>query len=173
MFSSVAPSRVPPVSRNDDATPFEQSDDEIDSDDEAEWLPNQASASSAPSTFSASAAAAASSPVSSSSSSPPSASLSSRPQRQEAFRVANCLRIVRAFDNMSEDEQDSFEDWVDSSAISVTESESESVLSPNSSSAPASGPAQIVLPHEPESVTSAFFEVGRCDFGHDGCLVVN
>ena len=100
--------------------------------------------------------------------------MSSRPQRQQAYRAANCLSIVRAFDNLYEEEQDAFEDWVDSSpAISVTESESESVLSPPSSSAPASGPAQSELPHEPESVTSAFFEVGRCEFGHDGCVVVN
>ena len=45
---------------------------------------------------------AAASLVSSSFSSPSSASLSSRPQRQQASRAANCLSIVRAFDNLSE-----------------------------------------------------------------------
>ena len=145
--------------RNSAASPFdcEENDEELqpeESEDEAtECLPTSMSA-----------AAAASVAVTSSSSTSSSASMSSqRPQRQHALQAADCLRALRAFNNLSEDEKDAFEEWVDEnasvSASDVTESKPYASLRlPCTASTPAPSVA-AALPNEPESATKAFFQV--------------
>ena len=85
------------------------------------------------------------------------------PQSQHALQAADCLRALRAFNNLSEDEKDAFEEWVDEnasvSASDVTESKPYASLRlPCTASTPAPSVA-AALPNEPESATKAFFQV--------------
>jgi hypothetical protein len=153
--------------RDGAASPFEDSDTEVESD--GEWLPSEAAFVSAASLPNAAACpAATSSATSSSSIYPP---LSSRPKRQEALHASACLRLATEFDQLSEEGQDAVVEWVESETSSseiaalttVPLSQSQSSVSSHHDSPSSDNDVGKVdpLPHEPPEIASAFFAVSR------------